>query len=149
MLDIRSIRENPEFVQQRLATRGGDAAQRIADVLAIDKTRRAAETQLQQLQAERKKLSKEIGSRKARGESTEEIESRGRAIGTEIAALNEQAAALDSQQRDLLLELPNLPDPNVPLGSDAAANPVLRLVGEPPRFDFPPRSHIELGEKLG
>lgn len=149
MLDIRSIRENPEFVQQRLATRGGDAAQRIADVLAIDKTRRAAETQLQQLQAERKKLSKEIGARKARGESTEEIEGRGRAIGTEIAALNEQAAALDLQQRDLLLELPNLPDPNVPLGSDAAANPVLRLIGDPPQFDFPPRSHIELGEKLG
>jgi seryl-tRNA synthetase len=103
---------------------------------------------LQQLQAERKRLSKEIGARKARGEATDEIEKRGREIGAEIAALETQAAAFDTHQRDLLLELPNLPLPEVPVGADASANPVLRIFGEPPRFDFPVRSHLELGEKL-
>jgi seryl-tRNA synthetase len=148
MLDIRLLRENPDSVQQRLATRGGDAASRIVDVLAIDKARRAAETRLQTLQAERKKLSKEIGARKARGEATDDVEKRGREIGTEIAALDAQAADFDAKQRDLLLELPNLPDPQVPIGADASANPVLRSFGQPPRFDFSPRSHLELGEKL-
>jgi seryl-tRNA synthetase len=148
MLDIRLIRESPDHVQERLATRGGDGGGRIADVLAIDKTRRATETQLQQLQAERKRLSKEIGARKARGEATDEIEKRGREIGAEIAALETQAAAFDTHQRDLLLELPNLPLPEVPVGADASANPVLRIFGEPPRFDFPVRSHLDLGEKL-
>jgi seryl-tRNA synthetase len=148
MLDIRLLRENPDAVQERLATRGGDAAGRVSEVLAIDKARRAAETHLQQLQAERKRISKDIGARKARGESTAEIETRARDIGTEIANFDRQAAAFDAQQHDLLLELPNLPDPAVPRGADAAANPVLRVFGETARFDFAPRTHLEIGEKL-
>jgi seryl-tRNA synthetase len=148
MLDIRLIRENPDAVKQRLAARGGDAHLRINEILDIDRQRRAAETRLQQLQGDRKRISKEIGARKGRGEDTGEVEAQVRGIGDEIAGLNESAAAFDQRQRDLLLQLPNLPHDACPPGEDASANPEVRTWGEKPAFAFTPKSHIELGETL-
>ena len=73
MLDIRLIREQPDFVKERLATRGGgDEVAKIDEVLRVDAERRKAETALQQLNADRKRLSKEIGGKRSRGESAEE-----------------------------------------------------------------------------
>jgi seryl-tRNA synthetase len=149
MLDIRLIRDNPDFVKNRLSTRGGDAHSRIDEILECDRLRRATETHLQHLQGERKRISKEIGARKARGEETAEIEAQVRGIGDEISKLNEQSAACDQQQRDLLLQLPNLPHADAPLGEDASANPLIRTWGQAPTFSFTPKSHIELSEKLG
>lgn len=149
MLDIRLIRDNPALVKERLATRGGDVHLRVDEILEIDKARRAAETRLQQLQGDRKRISKEIGGRKARGEDTTEIEAQVRGIGDEISKLNDEATTRDQQQRDLLLQLPNVPHDAAPIGADPSANPVVRVWGEQLKFDFPPRSHIELGEKLG
>ncbi len=74
MLDIHLIREKPDFVRERLATRGGDEAARIDELLKVDAERRKAETELQRLQSERNRLSKEIGARKSRGEATKELE---------------------------------------------------------------------------
>ncbi len=149
MLDIRLFRENPDFVRQRLATRGLDAQARIDEILDCDKQRRASETHLQKLQGDRKRISKEIGAGKARGEDTSAVEAQVRGIGDEITKLNEEAAALEVRQRDLLLELPNLPHEAAPIGEDASANPEVRVWGEKPQFSFTPLSHIELGEKLG
>ncbi|MHA3772330.1 serine--tRNA ligase [Verrucomicrobiota bacterium sgz303538] len=149
MLDIRLIRENPEFVKTRLATRGGDAHVRIDDILACDRDRRATETRLQHLQAERKRISKEIGARKARGEDTSEVEAQVRGFGEEMTKLTDEAAALDQRQRELLLQLPNLPHDAAPIGEDASANPEVRVWGNKPSFAFEPKSHVELGEKLG
>ena len=149
MLDIRLIRENPDFIRERLATRGGDAHLRIEEILECDRERRASETRLQQLQGDRKRISKEIGAGKARGEDTSAIEAQVRGIGDEIGRLNEQAAALDQKQRELLLEVPNLPHPGAPLGADASANPEVRTWGQKPEFSFAPRSHIDLGAALG
>src|SRR5687767_4041081 len=69
MLDIRLIREQPDFVKSRLATRGGDDAEKIDEVLRVDAERRKAETALQQCNADRKRLSKEIGGKRSRGET--------------------------------------------------------------------------------
>jgi seryl-tRNA synthetase len=69
MLDIRLIREQPDFVKSRLATRGGDDAAKIDEVLRVDTERRKAETALQQLNGDRKRLSKEIGGKRSRGET--------------------------------------------------------------------------------
>lgn len=149
MLDIRLIRENPDHIKSRLATRGGDAHARIDDILACDRDRRTAETRLQQLQSDRKRISKEIGGRKARGEDTSEIEAQVRGIGDEISKLNEEAATLDERQRELLLQLPNLPHDDAPLGEDASANPEVRTWGEKPSFNFTAKSHVEIGEALG
>jgi seryl-tRNA synthetase len=149
MLDIRLIREKPEFVRQRLATRGGDAAGGIDEVLQVDIERRKAETAVQQLNGERKRLSKEIGGRRGRGEPAEELEQRGRQIGEKIAEFNRTIADLDERQRDLLLQIPNLPHETVPVGSDATGNRVVRHWGEKPKLAGKVLDHVALGEKCG
>src|ERR1700757_256455 len=85
MLDIRLIREKPDFVRERLATRGGDDAAKIDEVLRIDAERRKAETELQRLQSERNRLSKEIGARRSRKEPSEELEAEVRDMSEQIA----------------------------------------------------------------
>jgi seryl-tRNA synthetase len=149
MLDIRLIREQPETIKARLAARGGDAHLHIDEILSCDKERRAAETQLQQLQSDRKRISKEIGIRKSKGEDTSSVEAEVRGLGDEVAKLNDLSAALDARQRELLLNLPNVPHENCPVGADAEANPEVRVWGEKPSFAFTPKSHVELGEALG
>ena len=103
MLDIRLIREQPDFVKSRLATRGGDDAAKIDEVLRVDAERRKAETALQQLNGERKRISKEIGGKRARGEASDELETQVREIGEQISLLNEQTSAADEEQKGLLL----------------------------------------------
>lgn len=149
MLDIRLIREQPDTIKARLAARGGDAYLQIDEILSCDKERRAAETQLQQLQSDRKRISKEIGIRKSKGEDTSSVEAEVRGLGDEVAKLNDLSAALDTRQRELLLNLPNVPHENCPVGADAEANPEVRVWGEKPVFAFTPKSHVELGEALG
>ena len=149
MLDIRLIRDNPDYVRQRLATRGGDAHLKIDDILECDRLRRDLETRLQQLNSDRKRLSKEIGMLRARHEPSSELEDRVRKIGEEITGLTEQTARADENQRDLLLQLPNLPHDNNPLGLDASANPLVRTWGEKPEFSFTPVDHVALAAKLG
>ncbi len=145
MLDIRFIRDNPDLVRERLALRGGDAHLCIDTILESDRQRREFETQLQQLNGERKRLSKTIGMKRSRGEDSAELEAEVRAIGEQIGTLDEQTAAAETAQRDLLLQLPNLPHAQCPVGADASANPVVREWGEKPAFTFPPKDHVALG----
>ena len=148
MLDIRLIREQPDFVKGRLATRGGEDVARVDEVLRVDAERRKAETALQQLNADRKRLSKEIGGKRSRGESSEELEARVREIGDQISLLNEQTSAADEQQKALLLGIPNLPHIDAPIGKDASANPVVRVWGEEPALSGPVLDHVALGTQL-
>ena len=148
MLDIRLIRERPDFVKARVATRGGGDEAKIDELLGVDAERRKAETALQQLNADRKRLSKEIGAKRGRGETAEELEAQVRQIGEGISVLTEQAANFDGQQRNLLLQIPNIPHELVPLGKDASANRVVRSWGEKPEFKGTVLDHVALGEKL-
>jgi seryl-tRNA synthetase len=148
MLDIRLIREEPDFVKERLATRGGNDGQKIDELLRIDADRRKAETELQRLNGDRKRLSKEIGGKRGRGESSEELEAQVRAIGDGVAELNRKATEFDAAQRDVLLQLPNLPHTDAPIGKDAAENPVIRSWGEKPQFSADVLDHVALGTKL-
>lgn len=149
MLDIRLIREQSDFVKARLVTRGdeGEVA-KIDEVLRVDAERRKAETALQQLNADRKRLSKEIGGKRSRGESAEELETHVREIGDQIALLNEQTTAADEQQKALLLGIPNLPHADAPVGKDAGANPVVRSWGDKPELSGPVLDHVALGTQL-
>jgi len=148
MLDIRLIREKPDYVRERLATRGGEASLKIDEILACDRSRRELETRLQQLNSDRKRLSKEIGMKRSKGEESAELEAQVRGIGEEITRLNEQTAQADEAQRDLLLQLPNLPHDKNPIGVDAKDNPELRTWGEKPTYAFTPADHMVLGAKL-
>ena len=147
MLDIRLIREKPDVVRERLATRGGGDEAKIDEVLHVDVERRKVETALQQLNADRKRLSKEIGGKKSRGESTNELQERVRQIGEQIVDLNARATAAEEEQNDLLLQIANVPHASVPIGKDPSANKVVRSWGEKPELTHP-ADHVALGAKL-
>src|SRR6266571_3769015 len=147
MLDIRLIREKPDFVRARLATRGGGDEAKIDEILRVDAERRKTETELQRSQSERNRLSKEIGGKKSRGEASNELEAEVRTIGEQIADLTQRASAFDETQRNLLLEIPNVPHESVPVGRDPSANRVVRSWGEKPRLTKPV-DHVAVGTRL-
>jgi len=149
MLDIRLIREQADTVKQRLAARGTDYAPVIDEILAIDEQRRAAETERQTLQSDRNRISKEIGIAKKNGQDTSEIESQVRGIGDRIDQIGQEADALDTKQRDIMLTLPNVPHEACPVGTSAEGNPEVRTWGAKPSYDFAPKDHITLGTTLG
>ncbi len=147
MLDIRIVREQPDFVKSRLALRCSGDEEKIDELLRVDAERRKAETALQALNAERKKLSKEIGGMRSRGQDSLQLENRVRKIGEEIARLNEDVNLVDGQQKEMLLEIPNLPHLKVPIGKDASANPVVRSWGAKLNLDSP-LDHVTIGTNL-
>src|SRR6478672_4702488 len=147
VLDIRIVREQPDFVKSRLALRCSGDEEKIDELLRVDAERRKAETALQALNAERKKLSKEIGGMRSRGQDSLQLENDVRKIGEEIARLNEDVNLVDGQQKEMLLEIPNLPHLKVPTGKDASANPVVRSWGAKPNLDSP-LDHVTIGTNL-
>ncbi|MGC6465168.1 MAG: serine--tRNA ligase [Akkermansiaceae bacterium] len=148
MLDIKLIRETPGLVKERLANRHDGSADLIDEVLACDETRRKNETAKQALQSERKKLSKEIGMLRANGEDSSAIETEVKKIGDQIKDLDKEASKAGDRQTELLLNIPNLPHPDCPVGADEEANPVLRSWGEKPSIDDP-KDHLEIAEAKG
>ncbi len=149
MLDIRLLREDPEAVKARVKTRGGDAWELVDEILVCDEKRRSGETEKQQLQADRNRISKEIGALKKEGKDSSAVEAEVRTIGERIKAIGEEADAADARQTELLLQVPNLPHDACPEGEDETANPVIREWGEQPAFDFDPTDHVALGASLG
>lgn len=150
VLDIKLIREKPEFVRQRLATRGAGEEKLIDGVLEHDDLRRKALAEVESLKAQRNRVSKEIGAlmsqRKLDGAEAKKKETRD--LGDRISELDKQAAAAEAVREKLMLQLPNLPHESVNVGGSAADNVIVREVGEKPTFAFKPKSHVELCEHL-
>ena len=147
MLDIRLIRERPDFVRERLATRGDGDEAKIDELLRVDVERRQLETALQQLNADRNRLSKEIGKKLASGEAADDLQQRVREIGDQITDINARASTAEATQNDLLLQIANLPAESVPVGKDPSANRVVRSWGEKPQLTEP-KDHVTLGTTL-
>jgi seryl-tRNA synthetase len=137
MLDIKIIRENPDLVKKSMENRHESSAI-VDDILRIDAARRQNIVKLDGLRQERKNVSKE----------REKAQERGRALRGEIQALEEEANKLDKQLEDLLLQIPNIPQPDVPLGKDDTENVTIRTWGEPRKFSFQPQPHWKLGVDL-
>lgn len=148
MLDIKLIREDAAGVVERLKARGGDHWKLVEDVLACDETRRKAETEKQQLQGQRKTISKQIGALKAQGEDSSEIEAQVRAIKEQIEALDSQSDEAGLKQTELLLNIPNLTHDACPVGSSEEDNPVVREWGSAPEI-AEPKDHVQLAEQHG
>ncbi len=153
MLDIKIIREQSDLVKDGMGKVGADPAM-IDDVLALDERWRAKVSEAEELKAERKRQAKEMGQARARGEH-EHIHVSG-ADAPDLRKMREQVKNLDAettelrrQLDELLLNVPNLPHPDAPVGKDESENVLVRTEGEPPEFDFEPRPHWELGEDLG
>ncbi len=148
MLDMRVIREKADWVRERLKLRGGEAFRLLDEVMQCDEVRRRSETEKQQLQSERNRVSREIGIAKKQGQDTSAIEAQMRKIGDRIDALSHEATEAESRQEELLLAIPNLPHDACPVGADADANPVVRTWGEAPAMEGA-RDHVTLGKHLG
>jgi seryl-tRNA synthetase len=148
MLDIRAIRERPDFFQAELAKVGYGESE-LKALLAADEERRRLIHEVERRRAERAKGSREIGR------SMHDPAERARAVaemkqaGEALAGLERELAAAEAAFERLMLEVPNLPHPAVPPGRDERDNVVVRTVGEEPRFEFIPRPHWEIGVELG
>ena len=147
MHDLKSIRENPAAFDAALARRGWAAV--TPELLDLDTRRRAAQTELQELQTRRNHVSREIGIARGKGGDAD-------ALMAQVADIKERMTTLEGVDRDLgealdqrLAEIPNLPGEDVPVGEDETGNQEIARWGEPRVFDFPPRQHFELGEALG
>jgi seryl-tRNA synthetase len=147
MLDLRLIREQPEVVRDALTKRGMDTA--IVDrILTLDEERRRKVADLESFRAQRNTISKEIGRMKdeaQREARKEEV----RGINTRIEALEVLVNELEAHLQEELYQVPNIPDPEAPLGKDDTENVVVRTVGTPREFSFEPLPHWDLGPALG
>jgi seryl-tRNA synthetase len=152
VLDIKWIRDNNDAFVKGLTDRGFDDPRATLNrLLSLDEERRATIQKLQDAQARRNAVSKEIGNAKAKKDETA-----AKRLMEEVATLKDtiqtgEAAAkqFDDELGTLLATIPNTPASNVPVGPDAGANKVLRVVGDLPKFAFQPKQHFELGEALG
>jgi len=150
MLDIKVIREQTDFVRERLAARGAGDEAKIAEALALDEQRRKGLAEVEQLKARRNSVSKEIGALMGQKKiaEAEAKKTETKDIGHGITELDRQVAEVEAARDQILLRLPNLPHPNVAPGKDAADNPEVRVGGAKPEFAFKPKSHVELCESL-
>ena len=150
MLDIKLIREKPDFVRSRLATRGAGDEAKIDELLKLDEQRRKHLAEVETLKAQRNRVSKEIGALMGQKKTAEAEAKKAETknLGDKISALDKQAAETETARDALMLQLPNLPHESVAVGRSAEDNPVIRIVGEKTTFAFKPKSHVELCESL-
>jgi seryl-tRNA synthetase len=147
MHDLKTIRDDPQRFDAGLRRRG--MAVQSVEILALDLARRAAQTRLQELQAKRNEVSKQVGAAKSKGQDAADLMAEVARLKSamEDAEAEEKAQA---EQLDRLLEaIPNLPVDDVPEGANADANVEIRRHGNPRNFPFAPKQHFEIGEKLG
>jgi seryl-tRNA synthetase len=149
MLDLKAIRSDPERFKAALARRG--AAAQVDELLALDARRRELLPEVENAQAERKTLSKQIGEKKKAGEDAEAegLMATVQGLKERIESGKEELERAEAKLDELALTLPNLPDPDAPEGMTEDDAVVLREVGEVPQFDFEPRDHLEIGTELG
>lgn len=147
MLDIKLIRENPEKINELLKRRNPELS--IDDILLVDAERRSVQTQADELRAERKRISQQVGEMKKNGQNTDQIQEDVRKMAEDIKALEDREVALDLQQRNLLLNTPNTPDETSPIGTSEADNKIVAGCGEPTTADFELKAHWDLVEEKG
>ncbi|HSC21332.1 MAG TPA: serine--tRNA ligase, partial [Solirubrobacterales bacterium] len=137
----------PERVKAALARRG--AAEQVDELLALDARRRVLLPEVENAQAERKTLSKQIGERKQAGEDAAELMATVQGLKERVESAKEELERVEARLGELSLTLPNIPDPDAPEGMTEEDAVVIREVGERPEFDFEPRDHLEIGTELG
>ena len=147
MHDLSHFRANFDQIAQRLATRGAVAG--LEQFRELDRKRRAALTEVEQLKSRANAESVEIGKLKREGADTTARQESVRAAKASIAALDEQVKGIEAEFNDLLTGIPNVPHESVPEGKGAEDNVEIRRVGEPRAFDFEPKAHWDLGPELG
>ena len=144
MLDMKFVRENLPAVQEMLQHRCNTLD--LSPFTELEERRRRILQDVEEKKARRNAVSKEVGARKKAGENADEIVAEMRTLGDEIAALDEDLRDVELRLRGLLLQIPNMPKADVPIGKDETENPEVRRCGT---FDFTPKAHWDIGDALG
>ncbi|NBU49534.1 MAG: serine--tRNA ligase, partial [Betaproteobacteria bacterium] len=150
MLDITLLRKDLPAVVARLETRR--RPQPFLDVArfqALEAQRKTIQTRTEELQAQRNALSKQIGALKAKGEDASSVMAQVAAIPDALKASADQLDAIQAELQGMLMQLPNLPQADVPVGADESGNVEARRWGTPRAFDFAVKDHVDLGGPLG
>ena len=149
MLDLAFVRDNLALVEEKLRQRGQNPDEVLKDFHAIDQKRRAAIKQMEELKAERNRITETIAKlKKEKQDASAEIE-KTKQMREQIPALEKEVEEEDSKLRAILTTIPNIPNESVPVGKSEHDNKVMKVWGEAPKFDFQPKPHWELGENLG
>ena len=149
MLDLAFVRDNLALVEEKLRQRGQNPDEVLKDFHAIDQKRRAAIKQMEELKAERNRITETIAKlKKEKQDASAEIE-KTKQMREQIPALEKEVEEEDSKLRAILTTIPNIPNESVPVGKSEHDNQVIKVWGEAPKFDFQPKPHWELGENLG
>jgi seryl-tRNA synthetase len=147
MLDINLIREEPDRLRNAMEKRQMDPSS-VSTILELDEKRRTLIQEVEEMRSERNTVSKQIGKMKDEDARQEKIDAM-RELGDKIDSVDAELSRVESDLQSLLDELPNIPDPEVPVGVDDSDNVILRTVGEIPQFNFDPKPHWDLGPELG
>ncbi len=148
MLDINYIKDNPSEVIERLAIKGKDASEEIAKILKLDAKRRALITETEGFKAEQNKLTKMIPQYKKEGKDPSPIFAQSKELGAKAKANDELIKSVETELTGYMLGLPNLPDRDLKPGGKEN-NEAIRYFGEPHKFDFQPKNHVDLCTSLG
>jgi seryl-tRNA synthetase len=148
MIDMQLLRKDPDAVARRLATRGPGAFD-AEQFRRFEDARKNLQTAVEQAQAARNRINKDIGLAKAQGKDVGEALAQGEKLKALLEQSEQQLAKLQAGFQDFLARIPNLPHESVPLGEGAEQNREERRFGEPRRFDFPVKDHVDVGERLG
>jgi seryl-tRNA synthetase len=149
MLDLNFVRENLPLVEEKLRQRGMDPGAVLKDFREVDTKRRHAITEAETSKAQRNKASEEIAKLKKAGQDASAAMAQTKELREKISDLEKTAGELDAQLREILVGIPNLPHASVPVGHSADDNVEVRRWGTPPKFDFTPKAHWDLGPDLG
>jgi seryl-tRNA synthetase len=149
MLDLNFVRENLPTVEEKLRQRGMDPAAVLGDFREVDISRRQAITEVETSKAQRNKASEEIAKLKKSGQDASAAMAQTKELRERISELEKTASDLDARLREILAGIPNLPHASVPVGHSADDNVEVRSWGAPPKFDFTPKPHWDLGADLG
>lgn len=148
MLDIKRIKENPDYAKERLATRQKSYNDEIDRLLKLDVERRALIADTEAKKAEQNKISKQIPVFKKEGKDVAPIFAEMKVLSETVKAETEKIDAIDAEMQTLLLSIPNMPNETVPVGKDDSENKELRRWSEPREFGFEPKAHWDIGKDL-
>lgn len=148
MLDIKLIKENPEDVIDRLAAKGKEAREEVMRILELDEARRSVIAETEAIKAEQNKQTKLVPQMKKEGKDVSEVFAKMKELGAKVKEGEAKLSEIEQEYNDLLLGLPNLPDRDLKPGGKENNEP-LRYFGEPHKFDFEPKNHVDLCTALG
>lgn len=148
MLDIKRVRQDPELVKRAVRSRNMNLDDEIDELISIDKDRRALTQETDSLKQKQNAASKQIPQIKKAGGDIREILKEMSEIKAQVKENDDKLAGLNARQREIMLEIPNIPNESVPYGKDDSENVEQRKWGEPTRFDFEPKAHWDIGKDL-